>query len=52
MFGNLIVRVAVCVDGPVKLLKGHESVDEGIVGVEQAAQILLLVYVMNLPVKG
>jgi hypothetical protein len=45
---EFIVRVAVGVHGLVELLKGHEGVNQLIVGVEQRPQPLLVIDVMNL----
>lgn len=41
LLGQLVVRVAVGVDGAVELLKGHKRLDQLVVGVEEAAQPLL-----------
>jgi hypothetical protein len=36
LFGEVIVRVAVSIDGAVELLKGHEGLDQLVVRVEEA----------------
>ncbi len=48
LLGNLIVRVAVGVNGLVELLIRHERVDELVVGVEQAVEPLFVLNVVNL----
>lgn len=48
LLGDLVVRVAVGVDGLVELLVRHERVDELVVGVQQAAEPLLVFDVVNL----
>lgn len=48
LLGEVVVRVAVGVEGLVQLLKRHEGVDELVVGVEQAAEPLLTFNVVNL----
>lgn len=47
LLGEIIVRVAVGVDGAVELLEGHEGGDQLIVGVQQAAQPLLRLDVVD-----
>lgn len=48
LFGNLVVRVAVGVNGLIELLVRHERVDKLIVGMQQATQPLLMLDVVNL----
>ncbi|KAH6605680.1 hypothetical protein Trco_004833 [Trichoderma cornu-damae] len=49
---KLVVRVAVCVNGLVQLLKSHEGVDQFIVGVEERAEPLLVVDVPGDPFQA
>lgn len=48
LFGEFVVRVTVSVDRLVQLLKGHESVDQFVVGVEERTEPLFVVDMMNL----
>lgn len=48
LFGQLIFRVAVCVDRAIQLLERHESHDKFIVGVEEPAKPLFVFHMMNL----
>lgn len=45
---KVIIRVRVRVDGPIKLLKGHESSDKLVVGVQKAAEPLLRLDMIDL----
>lgn len=48
LFCEFVIRVTVSVYRLVQLLKGHESVDQFIVGVEERAKPLFVIDVMNL----
>lgn len=48
LFGELVIRVTVCIYGLVHLFKGHECVDQLVVGVEKTPQPLLMLDMMNL----
>jgi len=50
LFGKLVFRVAVGVNGAVQLLKCHESQHELVVGVEETTQPLLVLDIMNLDI--
>ena len=46
---ELVLRVAVSVDGVIQLLVGKERQDEIVVRLEQAPEPLLVLHMMNLP---
>lgn len=48
LLGQLIFRVAVCVDRAIQLLERHKSHDKLIIRVEESAEPLLVFHVMNL----
>lgn len=48
LLSDVIIGVAVSVNRAIKLLVGHEGVDELVVGVEQAAQPLLVLDIVDL----
>lgn len=48
LLGNLIIRIAVRVNRLIKLLIRHERMHKLIVGVQQATEPLLMLYIVNL----
>ena len=48
LFGKLIVGVAISVNRPIQLLKGHESRDQLIIGVKKCSKPLLRFNVLDL----
>jgi hypothetical protein len=48
MVSHLVVRVAVGIDGAVELLEGHQRGDQFVVGVEEGAEPLLGIDVVDL----
>ena len=48
LLGQLVVRIAVGIEGVVQLLKRHERVDELVVGMKQAPKPLLAFDIVNL----
>lgn len=51
MFGNLVVRIAVGVNGAIHLFERHEGMDKLIVCVKKSAEPLLVLNMMNLAKK-
>jgi hypothetical protein len=48
LVSHLVVRVAVGIDGAVELLEGHQRGDQFVVGVEEGAEPLLGIDVVDL----
>lgn len=48
LLSELVVRVTVCIDRAVELLKRHEGVHKLVVGVQQSTQPLLFFNMMDL----
>jgi hypothetical protein len=51
LFGNLVVRIAIGVNGAIHLFERHKSMDELIVCVEKSAEPLFVLNMVNLSRK-
>ena len=48
LMSYLIVRIAICIDGPVQLLKSHQGSYKLIVSMEKGSKPLFRVHMMDL----